>query len=144
MKEWHVYQMDVSCIFLWRFGGRSIYDTSSRLHSLWDDILSNSTTNSLLVTGGRFYANSKSLYGCEQAQRFMNLLSALTTSGFAQSKVDYSLFTKIKGKSWLGSIDDMTTVGNTDQFIAKLKQHLKSQLHIKDLGRFKYYLGLDV
>ncbi len=60
-----------------------------------------------------------------------------------QSKADYSLFTRRKGKSFtalLMYVDDILNVNA----ISTLKQFLHSCFWIKDLGNLKYFLGIEV
>ena len=88
----------------------------------------------------------KSLYGLKQASRqwFSKFSEAIRAAGYVQSRADYSLFTRIQGKSFtalLIYVDDILITGNDPMSIAAIKKFLHSQFHLKDLGDLKYFLG---
>ena len=92
---------------------------------------------------------SKSLHGLKQAPRqwFAKLSSALLQFGFKQSKADYSLFVKNHEGKFLVVliyVDDMIITGNSPQTLNDLKKYLHTQFHMKDLGDWKYFLGLEI
>lgn len=86
----------------------------------------------------------KSLYGLKQAPRKWNekLISFLSEYGFCQSKSDYSK------QNWfvvlLVYVDDIIVTGNSVDEIEKVKLFLKSKFRIKDLGKLKYFLGIEI
>ncbi|GJY32400.1 ribonuclease H-like domain-containing protein [Tanacetum coccineum] len=90
----------------------------------------------------------KSLYGLKQAPRQCNakLTSTLVENGFSQSKSDYSLYTKSNKGVFLALlvyVDDIIVTGNNVSEIEKFKVYLKSKFMIKDLGKLKYFLGIE-
>lgn len=90
----------------------------------------------------------KSLYGLKQASRQWNakLTEALLSSGFSQSHLDCSLFTKKKGSGVvivLVYVDDLLITGNNAELIAATKHTLHCHFKIKDLGELKYFLGIE-
>ena len=90
----------------------------------------------------------KSLYGLKQASRQWNakLTEALCKSGYTQSHLDYSLFTK---KSTVGQVivlvyvDDLLITGSDPLLIQDTKQVLHNHFKIKDLGELRYFLGIE-
>ncbi|GKF91343.1 ribonuclease H-like domain-containing protein, partial [Tanacetum coccineum] len=92
---------------------------------------------------------NKSLYGLKQAPKQWNakLTAALLENNFVQSKSDYSLFTKSFGDvfiAFLVYVDDIIITGISLTEIEKVKQFLKTRFMIKDLGKLKYFLGIEV
>ncbi|XP_059450873.1 uncharacterized mitochondrial protein AtMg00810-like [Corylus avellana] len=68
-------------------------------------------------------------------------------AGFSQSKTDYSLFFNHNGNSStfvLVYVDDIIITGNDDLAINQLKHFLEKKFLIKDLGKLKYFLGIEV
>ncbi|GJX31587.1 ribonuclease H-like domain-containing protein [Tanacetum coccineum] len=103
---------------------------------------------------GYFPSNNKvwrlknSLYGLKQAPRQWNakLTSTSIENGFSQSKSDYSLYTKSDKGVFLSLVyvDDIIITGNSISEIEKFKVFLKSKFMIKDLGKLKYFHGIEV
>ncbi|GJS67326.1 ribonuclease H-like domain-containing protein [Tanacetum coccineum] len=63
------------------------------------------------------------------------------------SKFDYSLFTKKSDKVFIALlvyVDDIMITGNNLAEIEKFKIFFKSKFQIKDLGKLKYFLGIEV
>ncbi|CAA7027432.1 unnamed protein product [Microthlaspi erraticum] len=91
----------------------------------------------------------KSLYGLKQAPRcwFAKLSTALKEYGFKQGYPDYSLFSLIRGGTILHIlvyVDDFVISGNDLGVIEKFKEYLHECFHMKDLGKLKYFLGIEV
>lgn len=91
----------------------------------------------------------KSLYGLKQAPRcwFAKLTSALKKFGFKQSYSDYSLFTYIRnGRSLhvLIYVDDLIIVGDDLGRMTKFKGYLNEWFKMRDLGKAKYFLGIEI
>lgn len=91
----------------------------------------------------------KSLYGLKQASRqwFLKLSLALTSAGFKQSRSDYSMFVRSHQGTFtalLVYVDDVVIAGNSIDDITRIKSFLSSHFKLKDMGRLKYFLGLEV
>ena len=60
---------------------------------------------------------------------------------------DYSLFTQVCGNLFttiLIYVDDMIIIGNDPTTISILKGFFNKKFRIKDLGKVKYFLGIEV
>ena len=91
----------------------------------------------------------KAIYGLRQTPRcwFAKLTTALKRFGFHHSYVDYSLFVYSKENVELRVliyVDDLLICGNDVEFLTKFKEHLGRCFHMKDLGKLKYFLGIEV
>ncbi|GKC10464.1 putative RNA-directed DNA polymerase [Tanacetum coccineum] len=91
----------------------------------------------------------KSLYGLKQSPRawFGRFALAMKHYGFKQSNSDHTSFLKQRGNlitCLIIYVDDMIITGNDKEEIIKLKKNLFSEFEMKDLGRLKYFLGIEV
>lgn len=89
------------------------------------------------------------LYGLRQVPRcwFSKLTGALVNFGFVQSFADYSLFTDIKGYMSLRVlvyVDDLIISCNAMGMLGKFNAYLSKCFNIKDLGKAKYFLSIEV
>ena len=135
-RRWSLHQLDVNNAFL--------HD------DLHEDLYMSPPTGLLRKGEDNLVCRlHKSLYGLKQASRqwFSKFSEAIQASGYVQSRVDYSLFTRIQGKSFtalLIYVDDIFITGNDPVSIAAIKKFLRSQFHLKDLGDLKYFLSIEV
>ncbi|RVW29596.1 Retrovirus-related Pol polyprotein from transposon RE1 [Vitis vinifera] len=107
---------------------------------------------------GQWYLDSHISSGREDVDRIPSLplpkssqfvvsLPWLLLEGYVQSRADYSLFTRIQGKSFIALliyVDDILFTGNDSVSIASIKKFLHNQFRLKDLGDLKYFLGIEV
>ncbi|KAG7554673.1 Reverse transcriptase RNA-dependent DNA polymerase [Arabidopsis suecica] len=134
-KEWEVHQMDVHNAFLHGDLDEEVY------MKLPPGFKSSDPSKVCRLR--------KSLYGLKQAPRcwFSKLSTALREFGFKQSYQDYSLFTLNRGTTvihMLVYVDDFVIAGNNLDAINHFKEQLSKCFHMKDLGKLKYFLGIEV
>ncbi|KAJ3704813.1 hypothetical protein LUZ61_008518 [Rhynchospora tenuis] len=135
IKGWILHQMDVHNAFLHG-------DLHEEVYMKLPPGFTHSQT-------GKVCRLRKSIYGLRQAPSmwFSKLTSALESYGFVQSKADYSLFTWHKGNAFLAIlvyVDDLVIAGNSECAICEFKQYMSSMFHMKDLGKLKYFLGIEI
>ena len=91
----------------------------------------------------------KSLYGLKQSNRqwYEKLSNLLLTCGYSHAHADHSLFIKAHNSEFTALIvyvDDIVLTGNSLAEIERIKHILHTNFHIKDLGKLKYFLGIEV
>ncbi|MFS7918608.1 putative RNA-directed DNA polymerase [Helianthus anomalus] len=91
----------------------------------------------------------KSLYGLKQSPRawFGRFTVVMKKYGFKQSNSDHTLFLKRRGSlvtCLIIYVDDMILTGNDEEEMSMLRDKLFSEFEMKDLGRLKYFLGIEV
>jgi len=67
--------------------------------------------------------------------------------GFKQSYADYSLFSLCHNTLRLHVlvyVDDLIISGNNPAKLQRFKTYLNQCFHMKDLGKLKYFLGIEV
>ncbi|XP_074293736.1 uncharacterized protein LOC141620880 [Silene latifolia] len=135
INNWELHQMDVHNAFL---HGDLVEEVYMRLPPGFGHGLQ-----------GKVCRLRKSLYGLRQAPRcwYAKLAQALHSYGFAYSPSDHSLFIYRKGEiviNILVYVDDLVIAGNDGEAIHKFKAYLNTCFRMKDLGKLKYFLGLEV
>ena len=92
----------------------------------------------------------RSLYGLKQSPRawFSRFSSVIQEFGMIRSTTDHSIFYHHSSTRQciylVVYVDDIVITGNDQDGIQKLKQHLFSHIQTKDLGKLKYFLGIEV
>jgi hypothetical protein len=92
----------------------------------------------------------KSLYGLKQSPRawFGKFSKVIQQFGMIRCEADHSVFFR---RSSLNKViylvvyvDDIVITGDDQEGIKDLKKHLFNNFHTKDLGRLRYFLGIEV
>ena len=136
VRHWPLYQLDVKNAFLndileeevcmTQPPGFVVQEEASKVCRLW-----------------------KSLYGLKQSTRawFGRLSQALGQFGMTRSANDHSVFYRhLKEKTIIlvAYVDDLIITGDDVEGISALKKFLSEQFQITDLGKLKYFLGIEV
>jgi hypothetical protein len=95
------------------------------------------------------YRLKKALYGLKLAPRAWldKIGQYFVTSGFQTSNADFSLYVKKIDHGIVVIViyvDDLIIIGDSDVDIFDLKKLLKQKFEMKDLGKLRYFLGIEV
>ena len=102
------------------------------------------------TTSGKVCKLCKSLYGLKQSSRawFERLTQVVKGNGFIQCQINHSIFVKHspEGRTTLFTIhvDDIVAIGDNHEEAKHLKRLLVKEFEVKDLGKLKYFLGMEV
>lgn len=140
-QQWHLHQLDVNNAFL----------NGDLLEEVYMDLPMGYVRQGEQPPGQTKYVCKlhKSLYGLKQASRqwYTKFSSALIDYGFLQSKSDYTLFTRGSGDSFVALlvyVDDIIITGPSSTVLSSLQTYLHTKFKLKDLGRLKYFLGIEI
>jgi histone deacetylase 1/2 len=91
----------------------------------------------------------KTLYGLKQTPRACSdkIGQYLVTSGFQTSNANFSLYVKKIDHGIVVIfiyVDDLIIIGDSDVDIFDLKKLLKQKFEMKDLGKLRYFFGIEV
>ena len=92
----------------------------------------------------------RSLYGLKQSPRvwFERFSSVVQEFGMLRNEADHSVFYHHNSSSQciylVVYVDDIVITGSDQEGIQRLKQHLFNHFQTKDLGKLKYFLGLEI
>ena len=101
-------------------------------------------------TGNKVCKLKKALYGLKQSPRawFGRIAKVMKGFGYKQSQGDHTFFIKhsaIGGvTALLVYIDDIIVTRNDEREKHDVKQRLTKEFEIKELGKLKYFLGIEV
>ena len=92
----------------------------------------------------------KALYGLKQSPRawFGRFARVMLHKGYKQSQGDHTLFIKHSPSGGVTAllvyVDDIIVTGDDVKEKQALRQYLAKEFEIKELGRLKYFLGIEV
>jgi len=134
IHSWHLHQLDVNNAFL-----------HGDLH---EEVYMSVPQKVVSPKPNQVCKLLKSLYGLKQASRkwYEKLTGFLFSPGYKQSNADHSLFTLNTDKSFtalLVYVDDVILAGNSMTEIDRIKALLVVEFKIKNLGKLKYFLGIE-
>jgi hypothetical protein len=91
----------------------------------------------------------KSLYSLKQTPRAWSdkIGHYFVTSGFQTSNADFSLYVKKTNHGIVVIViyvDDLIITRDSDANISDLKKLLKQKFEMKDLGKLRYFLGIEL
>lgn len=97
----------------------------------------------------KVYRLKKALYGLKQAPRawYSRIEGYFIKEGFARCSYEPTLFVKTeRGKILVLSlyVDDLIYTGNDVGMCEKFKESMKLEFDMTDLGKMKYFLGVEV
>ena len=91
----------------------------------------------------------KALYGLKQSPRawFGRFTKVMHNLGFRQSQGDHTLFVKHSASGGVTAllvyVDDIIVTGDDVEGMERLKKCLVEEFEIKELGKLKYFLGIE-
>ncbi|XP_073003520.1 uncharacterized protein [Typha latifolia] len=136
-RDWKVYQLGVRSAFLHGEISEEVFIEQHRGYEV-------------KVVEDKVYRLKKTLYGLKQAPRawYSIIESYFIKEGFDRCLSEHTLFVRKGNKD--GNIlivslcvDDIIFIGNTEMMFKDFKRSIKQEFDMSDLGRIKYFLGVE-
>lgn len=136
-KGWGIYQLDVKSAFL---------------HGELNEEVFVEQPCGYVQKGNeqKVYRLKKALYGLKQAPRawYSRIEAYFVKEGFEKCEFEHTLFIKTgkEGAILIVSlyVDDLIFTGNNELMFEWFKHSMKSEFDMTDLGKMRYFLGLEV
>ena len=136
-KAWDIYQLDVKSAFL---------------HGILEEVVYIQQLKGYVIRGeeDKVYRLHKALYGLKQAPRawFSRIKEYFAKEGFEKSENEETFFTKTNkhGNSLYVSVyvDDLIYTRGYMEMIEEFKHSMKKEFDMTDLGKMRYFLGIEV
>ena len=136
LRGWEVFQLDVKSAFL---------------HGELKEVVYIEQPEGYIRKGEeqKVYQLKKALYGLKQAPRawYSRLEDYFAGEGFEKCSYEHTLFMKKEGGRFLVVslyVDDLIFTGNDLKLCAEFKASMQSEFDMTDLGRMKYFLGVEI
>ncbi|RVW99699.1 Retrovirus-related Pol polyprotein from transposon RE1 [Vitis vinifera] len=137
MRSWPLYQLDIKNVFLHGDLAEEVYMEQPP---------------GFVAQGesGLVCRLRRSLYGLKQSPRawFSRFSSVVQEFGMFRSTADHSVFYHHNSSGQciylVVYVDDIVITGSDQNGIQNLKQHLFTHFQTKDLGKLKYFLGIEI
>jgi hypothetical protein len=134
---WNVYQLDVKSVFLYGKLNEVVFVEQPRGYEKKGE-------------EHKVYRLKKALYGLKQAPRawYSRIETYFVKEGFERCNCEHTLFIKTgnEGTILIVSlyVDDLIFTGNSESLFVKFKNSMKLEFDMTDLGKMKYFLGVEV
>ena len=98
----------------------------------------------------KVFKSKKALYGLKQTPRvwFSRIESYFFREGFVRCPSEHTLFVKTQGEGKILVVslyvDDFVFSGSDDEMFAEFKTSMKQEFDMTDLGKIKFFLGVEV
>jgi hypothetical protein len=132
--EWPVYQLDVKSAFLHGELTENVYVDQPLGYKKVEN---------------KVYKLRKALYGLKQAPRawYSKIEAYFHKENFIKCPHEHTLFVKKDGEKVLIVslyVDDLIFTGNDSKMFKDFKESMKNMFDMTDLGRMRYFLGVEV
>jgi hypothetical protein len=136
-RKWKMYQLDIKSAFLHRELDEDVYVEQSFGYEKKGEEY-------------KVFKLKKALYGLKQAPRawFSRIESYFFKEWFVRCPSEHTLFVKTQGEGKILVVslyvDDLVFTGNNEEMFAEFKALMKREFGMTDLGKMKFFLGVEV